>query len=89
MLKYYHANSSPPWAEALGQLSGVCQADSTGANIFVVTVEPGQFASANTAALKAAEVAPGWGIHPIDIALVQGNILDVLDAEIATWQAHH
>jgi hypothetical protein len=39
--------------------------------------------------LKAAEVAPGWGIHPQDIALVQGNILDVLDAEIATWQAKH
>lgn len=89
MLKYYRANTSPPWAEALGQLSGVCQADSTGADIFVVTVQAGQFATANTAALKAAEVAPGWGIHPLDIALVQGDILDVLDAEIATWQAHH
>jgi DUF3089 family protein len=89
MLKYYHANTNPPWAEALGQLTGVCQADSTGANIFVVTVQPGQFASANTASLKTAEVAPGWGIHPLDIALVQGNILDVLDAEILTWQAHH
>jgi len=88
-LKYYHANSKPPWVEALGQLSGVCQADSSGANIFVVTVKPGIFAAANTTALKAAEVAPGWGIHPLDIALVQGNILDVLDAEIATWQAKH
>jgi hypothetical protein len=88
-LKYYHANSKPPWVEALGQLSGVCQADSSGANTFVVTVQPGMFAAANTAALKGAEVAPGWGIHPQDIALVQGNILDVLDAEIATWQAHH
>jgi len=89
MLKFYHANSKPPWVEALGQLSGVCQADSSGANIFVVTVEPGMFADANTATLKAAEVAPGWGVHPQDIALVQGNILDVLDAEIVTWQAHH
>jgi hypothetical protein len=88
-LKYYRANSTPPWVEALGQLSGVCQADSSGANIFVVTVKPGNFATANTASLKAAEVAPGWGVHPLDIALVQGNILDVLDAEIATWQAKH
>jgi hypothetical protein len=88
-LKYYHANSKPPWVESLGQLSGVCQADSSGANIFVVTVKPGIFAAANTTTLKAAEVAPGWGIHPLDIALVQGNILDVLDAEIATWQAKH
>jgi hypothetical protein len=39
--------------------------------------------------LKAAQVAPGWGVHPLDLSLVQGNILDVLDAEIATWQAQH
>jgi hypothetical protein len=89
MLKFYHTNSKPPWVEALGQISGACRSDSSGANIFVVTVEPGQFAIANTATLKAAEVAPGWGVHPQDISLVQGNILDVLDAEIVTWQAHH
>jgi Protein of unknown function (DUF3089) len=89
MLKYYHANGNPPWVEALGQLSGQCELNSSGANIFVVTVEPGQFADADTAGLKAVEVAPGWGVHPQDIALVQGNMLDVLDAEIATWQAQH
>jgi hypothetical protein len=88
-LKFYHANGNPPWVEALGQLSGVCKSDSSGANILVVTVVPGKLAAANTALLKAAEVAPGWGIHPQDIAIVQGNILDVLDAEIATWQAKH
>jgi hypothetical protein len=88
-LKFYHGNGNPPWVEALGQFSGVCKSDSTGANIFVVTVEPGKLATANTAILKAAEVAPGWGVHPQDIGLVQGNILDVLDAEIATWQAKH
>jgi hypothetical protein len=89
MLEYYHVNGNPPWVEALGQLSGVCQLDSSGANTFVVTVEPGQFADTDTAALKAVEVAPGWGVHPQDIALVQGNMLDVLDAEITTWQAQH
>ena len=56
---------------------------------FVVTVLPGQFATQITALLKAQEVAPGWGVHPFDIPLVQGNMLDVLDAEIATWQAQH
>jgi hypothetical protein len=89
MLKYYHANGNPPWVEALGQLSGECRLDSSGANTFVVTVEPGQFADADTAGLKAVEVAPGWGVHPQDIALIQGNMLDVLDAEITTWQAQH
>jgi Protein of unknown function (DUF3089) len=88
MLKFYYEGKDPPWVEAVGQISGACQTES-GANIFVVTVEPGKFADHNTTILKAAEVVPGWGVHPRDIALVQGNILDVLDAEIATWQAQH
>ncbi|HEX3396376.1 MAG TPA: DUF3089 domain-containing protein [Steroidobacteraceae bacterium] len=90
MLKFYFAGANPPaWVEAIGQVTGACQMDSSGANTFVVTVLPGQFAAKNTATLKAAEIAPGWGVHPLDISLVQGNILDVLDAEIATWKAQH
>jgi hypothetical protein len=89
MLKFYYAGNNPPaWVEAIGQFTGTCQANS-GANIFVVTVLAGQFSAQNTSILKAAEVAPGSGVHPLDISLVQGNILDVLDAEIATWQAQH
>ena len=63
MLKFYHENSSPPWVEALGQVSGECRADGSGANIFVVTVEPGIFADADTTLLVNSEVAPGWGLH--------------------------
>jgi hypothetical protein len=88
MLKFYYEGRDQPWVEAVGQISGACQTES-GANIFVVTVLPGQFADHDTTILKAAEVVPGWGVHPRDIALVQGNILDVLDAEIATWKAQH
>ena len=89
MLKFYYAGNNPPaWVEAIGQLTGTCQANS-GANIFVVTVLAGQFSAQNTGILKAAEVAPGWGVHPLDISLVLGNILDVLDAEITAWQAQH
>jgi hypothetical protein len=88
MLKFYYAGANPPaWVEAIGQFTGTCQAGSGGANTFVVTILPTQFAPQNTTILKAAEVAPGWGVHPLDLSLVQGNILDVLDAEIATWQA--
>jgi hypothetical protein len=90
MLKFYYAGKNPPaWVEAIGQFTGTCQAGSGGADIFVVTVLPTQFAAQNTTVLKAAQVAPGWGVHPLDLSLVQGNILDVLDAEIATWQAEH
>jgi hypothetical protein len=89
-LKFYKANTqSPWWSELLGQFSGACQTDASGANIFVVTVIPGQLAVADTAILKADDIGGGWGLHPQDIALVQGNILDVLDAEIATWSASH
>jgi hypothetical protein len=88
-LKFYFEGTNPPWVEAVGQVTGACQMDPSGANIFVVTILPGQFAAQHTATLKAAEVAPGWGVHPRDISLVQGNMLDVLDAEIATWQAQH
>jgi hypothetical protein len=89
-LKFYYPGANPPaWVEAIGQLTGKCQMDANGANTFVVTVLPGKFAAKNTAALKGEEVAPGWGVHPYDIPLVQGNMLDVLDAEIATWQAKH
>lgn len=89
MLKFYYAGNNPPsWVEAIGQVTGECQSDS-GANILVVTVLPGQFATKLTSGLKSSEVAPGWGVHPLDISLVLGNILDVLDAEIAAWQAKH
>ncbi len=88
-LKFYYAGKNPPaWVEAIGQFTGTCQA-SSGANIFVVTVLAGQFSAQNISILQAAEVAPGWGVHPLDLSLVQGNILDVLDAEIATWQARN
>jgi hypothetical protein len=90
MLKFYYAGANPPsWVEAIGQVTGECQMGSSGANTLVVTVLPGQFADQLTATLKKSEVAPGWGVHPLDISLVQGNMLDVLDAEITTWQAQH
>jgi len=89
-LKFYYPGANPPaWVEAIGQLTGRCQMDSNGANTFVVTVVPGQFAAKNTIRLQGQEIAPGWGLHPYDIPLVQGNMLDVVDAEIATWQAQH
>src|SRR3984893_15634587 len=43
MLKFYYEGRDPPWVEAVGQFSGACLTES-GANIFVVTVEPGTLA---------------------------------------------
>jgi hypothetical protein len=86
-LKFYSSKqpgappSDPPWVEAVGQLSGECKTDARG-NGFRVTVQPGPSAELYKAKLKRAEVVPGWGLHVLDVALVQGNILDVLDAEL-------
>jgi hypothetical protein len=89
-LKYFHrkpagsAAEDAPWIETLGQLAGACVSDSRG-SAFVVSVKPGPRASQLKTLLSDAEILSGWGLHLIDIGLVQGNMLDVLDAETATW----
>jgi hypothetical protein len=94
VLKLYHrkapsaAPDDPPWIETIGQLSGECQTNSAG-NALRVTVEPGPVSGYLPGLLKLPPLPDGWGLHMRDIALVQGNILDVLDAEIATLAAKH
>jgi hypothetical protein len=94
MVKFYYEKDStapasdPPWVEAVEQVSGACHVDSEG-NAFRVSVEPGRSAEYYNAMLKRSEYRPGWGLHLRDVGLVQGNILDVLDAEIAAWRKVH
>jgi len=80
--------SDPPWIETTGRLTGACKADANG-NAFRVSVEPGSAAERYKALLKMSEPLSGWGLHVLDINLVQGNMLDVLDAEIAAWKKAH
>ena len=90
-LKFYYPKpqdaptNDPPWVEAVGLLSGQCEAYD-GANIFVVSIKPGSLQSYYTTLLTHSEAHAGWGLHPRDIALIQGNMLDVLSAKIATWK---
>jgi len=94
ILKLYHRkapfapDSDPPWVETIGQLSGECRANEAGVALRV-TVEPGPVSGYLEALLKHPQLPEGWGLHVRDIALVQGNILDVLDAEISAWSAKH
>ncbi len=89
-LKFFHKKapdapaSDPPWVETLGQLTGKCRSDMTGDG-FIVSVRPGRKAARLKQRLEDAEIVTGWGLHLEDVALVQGNMLDVLGAEIATW----
>lgn len=93
-LKSYYENqpgssaTDTPWVESIGQLSGSCKTDARG-NAFRATVDPGPWATDTRALLKKSEIRTGWGLHLRDIALVQGNMLDVLDAEIAIWKKSH
>ncbi len=93
-LKFFHRKpagapaSDPPWVETVDRLSGTCRADSLG-NALRVAVEPGPLSSYDAAFLDRLSSPDGWGLHPLDIALVQGNMLDVLDAETAAWVRLH
>jgi hypothetical protein len=78
--------SDPPWIEVVGEFSGQCRADDSG-NDFIVSVAPGPKHAYYEQRLKSAEFLSGWGLHLEDVPLALGSILDVLDAEIATWTA--
>ena len=70
--------------ELIGQLSATCEADAQG-DVAKVSVLPGRYADLLRAGLGRSAAAPTWGLHRLDLDLPQGNILDVLDAETATW----
>ncbi len=94
VLKFYHEKaptapaSDPPWVESVDEISGACKVDDQG-DAFRVTVDAGPAAEYYRALLKRSEFRAGWGLHVRDVGLVQGNMLDVLDAEIAAWPKPH
>jgi len=92
---YFHKPSSasvsdPPWIVAEGQLSAECVADAQG-NVLRITVLPTKFAAQITDELrKGADGDPGgWGLHALDLDLTQGNVLDRVAQEAATWLHQH
>jgi len=76
--------SAAPFVAWQGRVTGRCVADADGA-VLRVTPSPGALAGAVNNSLQARR--PGWGLHWADLALVQGNILDDLAAETASWTA--
>jgi len=78
----------PPYVEPVGQLSAECVADARGA-VLRVRVEPGRYAGLMGEALAHMVNTPSWGLHPRDIALTQGDIVDDIAAQGAAWTAAH
>lgn len=75
----------PPYVETVGQLSAECVSDGQG-DVLRIRIEPGRYADLLAMALGRSSSAPaGWGLHPLDINLVQGNMLDMIAAQSAAW----
>ena len=77
-------DGDPPSVELIGQLSARCEADAQG-DVVRVTVLPGRYQQLLAAGFARSTGGAGWGLHRLDMGLPQGDILDVLAAETASW----
>ena len=79
--------SDPPYVEVKGQLSAECVTDAAGA-VLRIRIEPSRYQGLLTAAFdRLASDRVSWGLHPLDISLVQGNMLAMIGAQTETWLA--
>ncbi len=78
----------PAWIEVEGQLTAACTADARG-NVLRVSVLPTRFTPLLDAMLQQISASPKWGLHRLDMSFVQGNILDLIDAQTASWAKRH
>lgn len=74
----------PPLIEMFGQISGECVGDDKGA-VLRIRVEPGPNAELLRLGLQRYSPAPPWGLHPLDISLVQGNMIDLIASQSKAW----
>jgi hypothetical protein len=78
--------TDPPYVELAGQLTAECVADAQGAALRV-HIEPGPAAGLLGVVLQQFSPAPAWGEHPLDISLVQGNMVDLIGSQTLAWLA--
>jgi hypothetical protein len=78
----------PPYVELAGQLTAECVADAQGA-VLRIHIEPGPAAGLLGVVLQKFSPSPVWGEHPLDISLVQGNMIDLIGGQTKAWLAHH
>ena len=77
--------TDPPFTEYLDQVRGACK-DLPAGNGFRVSVLPGPHAQEIERIFQSTQKRAGWGLHGLDVQLVEGNMLSVIAAESATWQ---
>ena len=76
--------TDPPYIELSGQLTAECVADAGGA-VLRVHIEPGPAAGLLGVVLQRYSPLPAWGEHPLDISLVQGNMIDLIGTQTTAW----
>ncbi len=71
-------SAGQPWIVPQDTFRATCVADRQG-NVLRIDGPPGWLQSGRQ----------GWGLHKLDISLVLGNILDLLDSQALAWRAGH
>ncbi|QJU56635.1 DUF3089 domain-containing protein [Sphingomonas sp. AP4-R1] len=81
--------TDPPYVETIGQMSAECVADA-GGTVLRIHIEPSRYADLLTASLgRLSAASPAWGLHTLDVNLVQGNVIDMIEAQAASWTKGH
>ena len=76
----------PPFVEPVGQVVGSCAPDG-GGTVLQVSVQPGRYAPLMQALFARVGASPGWGLHTLDMGLVEDDLLDLIGAQSAVWTA--
>ena len=76
--------ADPPWVEVVGGFKGACRSDAQGA-VLRVAVTDAPYAARREALLAAVQRTPGWGLHTLDVNLVEGDMLADVAAIAARW----
>jgi hypothetical protein len=90
MLKSYLAKPAiapagdPPYVETIGQISAECVADAKGAALRIRVEPDGKYADMIGAGFR--RLTGAWGMHTLDISLVQGNVVELIAAQGAAWK---
>ena len=77
--------NDPPFVEVTDQLTAECVTDAAGATLRVRAEDtPMKPLIEKYIALERA--GPAWGLHPKDVNLVEGNLLDIVEAQARRWK---
>lgn len=76
----------PPYLELAGAMTAECVADAAGA-VLRIRIEPGPAAELLKVVMQRYSGIPTWGVHQLDISLVQGNMVALIGSQSAAWMA--